>query len=94
MAAKRLLEAVLVDRVAAAGGRPDGTSKPEFWNLFPDARATDFARFVALAKNGKLMAPWRAPEGQDRQTAERAYQKAELDRSLAYCRSLGLGTRA
>ncbi len=70
------------------------TSKPEFWNLFPDARAADFARFVALAKNGKLMAPWRAPEGQDRDTAERAHQKAELDRSLTYCRSLGLGTRA
>jgi len=33
--------------------------------------------------------------GADRATAEREYQKAELERSLAYCRAvIGLGTRS
>jgi hypothetical protein len=35
------------------------------------------------------------PEGKDRKVAEQEYQKAELERSLKYCKDvLGLGLKA
>ena len=66
--------------------------KPDFWKVWPKARAVDFARFVALAKKGKPRDPWKAPEGKDRKLAEQEYQKAEVERSIRYCKEvLGLG---
>lgn len=60
--------------------------EPAFWEAFPDMRAAGFARFVALAKRGKAIAPF---DGNNRDR-----QKAELVNSLRYCREeLGLGTR-
>jgi len=65
--------------------------QPSFWSVWPKARAFEFARFVALAKRGKPLEPHRAPD----QKAEQEYQKAELERSLKYCReTLGLGVKA
>jgi sugar phosphate isomerase/epimerase len=69
--------------------------KPEFWKDWPKARAVDFARFVALARKGKPREPWRPPEGKDRKLANQEYQKAEIERSLKYCKeTLGLGLKA
>ena len=69
--------------------------KPGFWGPFPRARAKDFARFVALTKKGRAIAPFQPAEGKDRKQAEQEYQKAELERSLHYCsESLGLGLKA
>lgn len=65
--------------------------KPEFWNAFPKARAAEFARFVALARIGKPRDPWKAPENKERKAAEQEYQKSEIERSIAYCKRLGLG---
>lgn len=66
--------------------------KPEFWEAFPNAKAREFARFVALAKSGKPRASWSPPEGIDRNVAEQEYQQNEVQRSLKYCRTvLGLG---
>jgi sugar phosphate isomerase/epimerase len=63
-----------------------------FWDAWPKAKGSDLARFLALAKRGKLIPPFAAPAGQDRQQAERAYQQAELERSLKYCKEVaGLG---
>lgn len=68
--------------------------KPEFWAAYNDVRASDFAKFVALAKSGKPRSPWSAPEGVDRKQAEQDYQKSEIERSLKHCREvLGLGVR-
>ena len=68
--------------------------KDEFWRAFPNARAREFARFVALAKRGKAIEPFKVPEGKDRKEAEKEYQQAELERSLKYCREvLGLGLK-
>ncbi len=62
--------------------------KPEFWEVWPKARARDFAAFVALAKSGRPIAPHRSPNAQE----EQAYQRGELERSLDYCKNvLGLG---
>jgi 3-oxoisoapionate decarboxylase len=65
--------------------------RPDFWKAWPKARAADFARFLALAKNGRPRDPWKAPQG-DRKLAEQEYQKAEIERSIRYCKDvLGLG---
>ena len=69
--------------------------KEDFWKVWPRAKASDFARFVALAKKGKPRDAWKAPEGQDRKLAEQAYQKNEVERSMRYCKEeLGLGLKA
>ena len=40
------------------------------------------------------MESFKAPEGMDKKEAERAFQKAEVERSVAFCREkLGLGVR-
>jgi hypothetical protein len=65
--------------------------KPEFWQAFPKARASDLARFLRFARPGKPLQPYRAPDA----SAEQSYQKGELERSLRYCREvLGLGLQA
>ncbi|MFN0068861.1 MAG: sugar phosphate isomerase/epimerase family protein [Limisphaerales bacterium] len=57
-----------------------------FWEVFPEKRAADFARFIALARKGRAIAQF---DGNSRDR-----QKAELENSLRYCREvLGLGTR-
>jgi sugar phosphate isomerase/epimerase len=69
--------------------------KADFWKVWPKAKASDFARFVALAKQGKPRDTWKAPEGQDRKLAEQEYQKGEIERSIEYCKKeLGLGLKA
>ena len=69
--------------------------KPEFWSLFPKARAAEFARFVALAKRGKKyeLPPGR-PTGEASVELERTQQKFDLEANLRYCREvLGLGIK-
>lgn len=71
--------------------KPFNYNQPGFWDVWPKARAVDFARFMALARKGKEIPPHRSPD----QKAEQEYQKAELERSVKYCREvLGLGRRS
>jgi len=66
--------------------------KPGFWDVWPKARAADFAKFLALAKKGKPREPHKAPEDKDKKLAEQEYQKTEIERSIRYCKeNLGLG---
>lgn len=66
----------------------------DFWDVWPDARASDLARFIALAKSGQPRAPWSPPVGTDRQEANRTHQKSEIERSIRFCKNeLGLGRR-
>jgi len=67
--------------------------QPDFWKAWPNMSAKAFARFVALAERGKPRESWSPPANEDRTTAEQAYQRAQLERSLTYCRTLGLGRR-
>jgi len=68
--------------------------KSDFWNVWPKAKAVDFARFVALAKKGTPREPYKAPEGKDRKLAEQEYQKREIEQSIRYCKEhLGLGLK-
>jgi sugar phosphate isomerase/epimerase len=64
-----------------------------FWENY-EKRADALGNFDALAKKGRALEPFKAPPGVDRKVAQREYQKAELERSLTYCReTLGLGIR-
>ena len=67
----------------------------DFWTVYPKARASEFARFIALAKRGKPKEGFKLPPGKNRQEAEKEFQKSELERSLRYCKNvLGLGLKA
>jgi sugar phosphate isomerase/epimerase len=64
--------------------------RKEYWNLWPRARAADFAQFERLARLGKMIPPHHSPDPR----AGQEYQKSELERSLAYCKqTLGLGLK-
>lgn len=80
----------------SGGSREFPYLTPAFWNAWPTMPARTFARFVALAERGKPRESWTPPPaGEARVKAEQAYQRAELERSLSYCRdTLGLGRRA
>ena len=68
---------------------------PEFWKAWPRMPADRFAHFLALAKQGSPRPTFQPPAGQDRKTAEQAYQKGEIERSLKYCKDvLGLGLKS
>ena len=69
--------------------------KPGFWDAWPKARARDFAKFLALAKKGKPFETVKNPEGKDRKETDQLGQKAEIERSIRYCKeTLGLGLQA
>jgi sugar phosphate isomerase/epimerase len=69
--------------------------KDDFWQYYSDIRPHEFARFLALARRGKAIESYTTPAGMDKKLAEQEYQKAELERSLRYCReTLGLGLKA
>jgi len=69
--------------------------KPDFWKLWPKARASDLAKFMRLAKKGKPISPFQSPPGKDRKEAEKDYQKDQIEKSIRYCKeTLGLGLKA
>ena len=75
--------------------RPFPYLRTDFWKDYPKARAHEFARFVALAKRGTPLEPFKAPPGKTSQLAEQEYQLDQLERSLRYCKeTLGLGMRS
>jgi 3-oxoisoapionate decarboxylase len=64
----------------------------DFWRAWPSMPAPAFARFLAIAKQGKPRPAFEPTAGQDRTAAEQAYQKGEIERSIRYCKDvLGLG---
>lgn len=74
--------------------RPFPYCEQTFWEDYPKARASDLAAFIALAKRGKALPPFKAPPGVDPKEAERTYQKDELERSVRTSReTLGLGLK-
>ena len=75
--------------------RPFPYLKKEFWDVWPEMPARDFARFVALAKRGRPFQTVRNAEGKDKAETEQLSQKAEIERSIKYCKEvLGLGLQA
>ncbi len=66
--------------------RPVPYLKDGFWDVWPKARASDFVKFQAMAKRGHAL--------ENGASNDQDYQKAELERSLRYCKeALGLGLK-
>jgi sugar phosphate isomerase/epimerase len=67
----------------------------EFWKFYRDIRAKEFLGFTAMAKRGRAVEAFKVPEGKDRTLAEQEFQRAELEKSVMYCRDvLGLGLKS
>ncbi len=68
---------------------------PEFWSRYPNVRADEFARFLALAKRGRpFEIPAGRPDGEESRELEQAQQKWDLEQSLDYSRRvLGVGRK-
>ena len=68
--------------------------KDDFWKNY-DRRPEALAAFEALAKRGRKLEGFKAPEGVDRKKAEQDFQKADLERSITYLREkIGLGLKS
>jgi sugar phosphate isomerase/epimerase len=73
--------------------------EPDFWKAFPKANAAEFARFVALAKNGHPLMTTMVVEDGGKQTPEyeaalRQQQRIDLERGFEYAKNtLGIGIR-
>jgi len=80
--------------IISGAARPFPFQKDEFWKFYRDIRAKEFLGFTAMAKRGRAVEAFKVPEGKDRRLAEQEFQKAELEKSVKYCREvLGLGLR-
>ena len=68
--------------------------KPEFWQHY-DKRADKLAKFEALAKRGRPLVAFKNPaDPQERTRVQQAFQKSEIEKSIAYLRrEIGLGMR-
>ncbi|HEV7868637.1 MAG TPA: sugar phosphate isomerase/epimerase [Chthoniobacteraceae bacterium] len=65
----------------------------KFWETY-DKRPDALAHFEAMAKRGRPMQGFKAPEGVDKKKAEQDYQKGELERSITFLREqIGLGVK-
>jgi sugar phosphate isomerase/epimerase len=63
--------------------------RDEFWNAYAGVNPRDFARFLALARRGRPR-----PQPSQNLALDGAFQRAELERSIRYCREvLSLGCR-
>ena len=68
--------------------------KEEFWTHY-DKRPEALAHFEALAKKGRAIPNFKAPDGTDKKVAEQNFQRGEIERSIKYLReTLHLGLKA
>ncbi len=65
----------------------------DFWKAWPGGKPGGYERFLEWASRGSAREARQRPEGVDPKTADREYQRGELERSIAYCKSIGLGRR-
>ena len=59
-----------------------------FWDAYPRATPQTLAGMLRLARAGEPREPFSPPPGRERQPAEQDFQKAELERSVDFCRKL------
>jgi sugar phosphate isomerase/epimerase len=84
-------DSFVLEIISYKWGREMKYLEPDFWDVFPHAKASEFARFVALAKRGHQAEP---PPNRPIDS-EQAKQKFDLEQSLAYCRNtLGIGQKS
>jgi len=65
--------------------------KDTFWKAWPHGKPKGFDKFLAWAERGQPRTPYKRPEDKSRELADQQYQRGELERSIRYCKSIGLG---
>ncbi|MEQ1827266.1 MAG: sugar phosphate isomerase/epimerase [Pirellula sp.] len=65
----------------------------EFWKAWPKGKPKGYDSFIAMAKQGKPRTANQPPQGSNREESEREYQRTQLERSIHYCKSIGLGRK-
>ncbi len=63
--------------------------KEEFWKAWPKGKPTSLEAFKAWAAQGKPMEARR----QDGKEATQTFQLADIEKSIAFCKSIGLGLK-
>ena len=66
----------------------------EFMKAWPKGLPASYDDYRTWAATGKPKPPWKAPADEDEAKAQQAYQLGDIERSIAYCKSLGLGRKA
>ncbi len=75
--------------------RPFKVNEDAFWDNYRDIRAVEYSRWLDMANKGYAVPAFSPGENEDRQKATQAFQMAELERSIRYCKDvLGLGLKA
>ena len=84
---------IMIETISG-GPRVFAYRKPEFWEHY-DKRPDRLAKFEALARRGKPIPAFKNPtDPKERVAAQQAFQKAEIEKSIAYLRNvIGLGVR-
>lgn len=68
--------------------RPFEVTKDDFWTIFPGHRDSEmYKAWLDLAKKGKKIESFKAPDGPGKKDAEIAYQKAECERSFTWLKA-------
>jgi len=60
--------------------------KPEYWNGFPDLKASGLMDFLKLVRQGKPMKLDKSPAGMNKKEFDIQHQKKELLASIKYLR--------
>jgi sugar phosphate isomerase/epimerase len=81
--------------IISGGPREFAYLEDSFWDIYPRARASDFAKFVALAKKGRpAEIPPGRPAGDDKEETPGLQQQFDLEQSIEHCKKeLGLGMK-
>ena len=68
----------------------------DFWQYYSDMNPATLARYIRWARNGTPREPWKPNDvaNHDKDKATQDYQKAEIEESIRYCKSIGLGMRS
>jgi len=74
--------------------RPIPFLSPDFWDGFPDLRASDIVDFLKLVRQGQALEVEEAPPGTDKKSFEIKHQEHEFLKSIKYlCDECGAGIK-
>jgi sugar phosphate isomerase/epimerase len=65
----------------------------DYMKAWPKGKPAGFDKFAAWAKGGKPRAAHQRPEKVDPKKADQDYQRGDIERSIAYCKKIGLGRK-
>lgn len=69
-------------------------NSPEFMKAWPKGLPSSYGDFRSWAETGKPREAWKALSGEDGKKAQQIYQLGDIERSIAYCKSIGIGRKS